>query len=172
MAERTQLLLIGGRSGVGKTAVSHEVHARLITADCRHCVIDGDNLDLAHPAPWEHHLAERNLAAMWRNYHDVGYRRLVYVNTMSVQCIDVLVETIGDAPATTAVLLTAQDDTIRSRLQAREIGGGLAVHLERSAMAARRLEATPPAAVRISTDGRSVMAIAAEIVDLTGWLAA
>ena len=84
MTLRSQALFIGGRSGVGKTTVAFEVHTRLSTARVRHCLIEGDNLDQAYPAPWEHGLAERNLAAMWANYRALGYRRMVYTNTASV----------------------------------------------------------------------------------------
>jgi len=71
-------LLIGGRSGVGKTSVGFEIHAQLEAAGVSHAVIDGDFLDMAYPPPWEHKLAERNLAVLWANYRTVGYRRLIY----------------------------------------------------------------------------------------------
>ena len=38
---------------------------------------------MAYPPPWEHGLAARNLASIWRNYRDLGYRRLIYTNTNS-----------------------------------------------------------------------------------------
>ena len=49
-----EVLFIGGRSGVGKTSAALELHALLTALDVRHAVIEGDNLDLAHPAPWQH----------------------------------------------------------------------------------------------------------------------
>lgn len=67
-----ELVLLGRRSGAGKTSVGTEVHAQLSAASVKHCAIDGDFLDLAHPAPWEH-----NLAAIWHNYRSLGYRRLI-----------------------------------------------------------------------------------------------
>lgn len=78
----TELLLIGGRSGVGKTAVAAEIFNLLPAADVRHAWIEGDFLDLAHPTPWLQgfHLAEQNLAAVWRNYQAAGYQRLIYTN--------------------------------------------------------------------------------------------
>lgn len=44
-----EVLLIGGRSGVGKTSVAFEVSELLQGADVAHCLIDGDNLDAAYP---------------------------------------------------------------------------------------------------------------------------
>ncbi|MGI8701342.1 MAG: adenylyl-sulfate kinase [Nocardioidaceae bacterium] len=81
---RSEVVVIGGRSGAGKTSVAAEMHAQLARYDVRHCCIEGDNLDMAHPPPWEHGLAAKNLAAMWANYRELGHLRLVYTNTVSV----------------------------------------------------------------------------------------
>ncbi|WP_344790587.1 adenylyl-sulfate kinase [Gryllotalpicola daejeonensis] len=145
----------------------------LARADVRHAVIEGDNLDLAYPVPWQQglKLAELNLAAMWRNYCEAGYRRLVFTNTVSVLEIDSLSAALGGEVRAIGVLLTADDETVRSRLTAREIGSALDEHLERSAATARRLDAQAPNAVhRVRTDDRTVADIANEIVALTGWL--
>lgn len=170
MSDRSEVLFLGGRSGAGKSSVAAELHAQLADADVRHCVIEGDNLDLAHPPPWQHRLAERNLAAMWANYRALGYRRLIYTNTVSVRQVDALTAAMGDAPHVIAVLLTSTDATARERLARREIGTALRRHVERSDAAARSLEASVPASVhRIPTDGRSVADIATQILALTAW---
>lgn len=172
MTGRSEALLLGGRAGVGKSSVGNEIHAQLSTAGVRHCLIEGDNLDQAYPPPWEHRLAERNLAAMWANYRALGYRRMIYTNTVSVRFIDELTSAMGDDPRVTAVLLTADDVTARHRLAKREIGTALDWHIERSDIAARELEQLSPNWVhRIPTDGRSVADIAAQIIGLTGWTA-
>ncbi|MCM6773668.1 ATPase [Nocardia sp. CDC159] len=173
MSVSTEVLFIGGRSGVGKSSVGCEVHTRLSVAEVRHCLIEGDFLDMACPPTSEDGLAERNLAAMWTNYRALGYRRLIYVNTASVieDVIDELTAAMGDRPAVTAVLLTCTDQTARERLSRREIGTALTQHLERSARAARRLNDFAPDWVhRVQTDDRSVTDIAAQIIALSGWL--
>ncbi|MFX0575847.1 adenylyl-sulfate kinase [Nocardia nepalensis] len=170
---RTQALFIGGRSGVGKTTVAFEVHARLSAARVRHCLIEGDNLDQAYPAPWEHGLAERNLAAMWANYRALGYRRMVYTNTASVfeDVLGELVAAMGEQPEVTAVLLTCADAAAAERLAGREIGSALGEHVERGRVMAAKLDAEAPDWVhRVGTDGRGIADIAAEVVDLTRWL--
>jgi hypothetical protein len=43
---RTEVLLIGGRCGVGKSIVGSEIHAQLSAAGVWHCLIEGDNLDM------------------------------------------------------------------------------------------------------------------------------
>ena len=164
------MLFLGGRSGVGKSSVGTEMHVQLSAAGVRHCLIEGDNLDLAYPPPWEHGLAERNLAAMWGNYRALGYRRLIYTNTVSVRFVEALTAAMGDEPRVTAVLLTAGDPTARQRLARREIGTALEQHVERSDRAARELEELSPEWVRrVPTDGRPVAEIATEIIKLTGW---
>jgi hypothetical protein len=171
---RTDVLFIGGRSGAGKTSVAYEVSRLLAEAKVAHAHIEGDNLDAAYPVPWENgvDLAGRNLAAMWGNYREAGYLRLIYTNTVSVLEQEALVPALGGDARVTAVLLTATDAAARERLAGREIGSELEAHVERSGRAARRLEAEAPASVhRIATDGRTVVDIARGVVALTGWLA-
>lgn len=172
MSTLTEALFIGGRSGVGKSSVGLEVHAQLSAAAVRHCLIEGDFLDMAYPPPWEHGLAEQNLAAMWANYRALGYTRMIYTNTVSVlePVIWSLTGAMGDQPNMKAVLLCCSDDTARTRLAHREIGGELHLHLERSRAMAQRLAHDAPDWVhRIWTDCRSVADIAAEIIRYSGW---
>ncbi len=48
-----ELLLLGGRAGVGKTSVAAEVSLLLREAGVTHCHIEGDVLDAAYPKPQE-----------------------------------------------------------------------------------------------------------------------
>lgn len=172
---RSEVLLIGGRSGVGKSSCGYELVHQLTAARIRHALIEGDCLDEAWPPPWEHHLAERNLASMWANYTELGYSRLIYTNTASVRTdvIGTLIEAIGDDPVVVGVLLTATDVTVAGRLGGREIGSALGLHVERSNRAAAQLEQLAPAWVhRVTTDGRGVADVASEVLGLTGWLTA
>jgi hypothetical protein len=170
VTDRSEVLLIGGRSGVGKSTVGAEVSVQLAAAEEWHALVEGDNLGWAYPPAWEHGLAERNLAAMWGNYRALGYRRLVYTNTVSVGVASELTAAMGDDPRVMGVLLTARDDTARGRLANREIGTALDWHVTRSARAAVELEAAAPDwVVRVPTDGRTVPDIAREVVALTGW---
>lgn len=171
-----EALLIGGRSGVGKTTVGAEVSAQLRHAGVAHCLVEGDNLDQAFPAPPDDpsrtRMTETNLAALWRNYAALGYRRLIYTNTVSVLEPDLIARAMGGAPRLVSVLLTARDATARGRLGTREIGSQLDAHVRRSAAMAVHLEtAAPSEVVRVRTDGRPVEEIAREIVTATGWSA-
>lgn len=167
----TDVIFIGGRSGVGKTSVAAEASNILQRADIPHAVIEGDNLDQAYPEPWRNgiDLAEQNLAAMWANYQSAGYCRLIYTNTVSVLQIPTLVAALGTNVRSFGVLLTATDATAAQRLVQREIGTALEEHIERSALAAVRLEGAS-AAHRVLTDHRSVEDIAKDVLSAAGWL--
>lgn len=173
-ASRTAVLFIGGRSGAGKTSVAAELHRRLTDRKVWHCMIEGDNLDLAYPAPWRRGLAlaESNLRFMWSGYQAAGYTRLIYTNTASVRedVLPGLLAAIGGDPTIHGVLLTAQPGTAADRLRGREIGGGLDDHVDRGTQTAAGLAAAaPPWVLRIPTDGRTVGEIAAQIESLLGW---
>ncbi|MBD8057607.1 ATPase [Cellulomonas sp. JH27-2] len=165
----SHLLVIGGRSGVGKSSVASALHDLLAAARVRHAVVEGDALDLAWPPPWEHRLAERNLRAVWTGYRDLGHRRLVYTNTVSVLQADDLAAAMGDDPHVTAVLLTADDATTDERLAGREHGTSLAAHQARSRAAAAALDSGAPEVThRVTTEGRTVGEVAALVAEL--WL--
>jgi len=170
----TDVLLLGGRSGAGKTSVGWEISAQLQATRVAHCLIDGDNLDQAFPAPPgdldRARLTAANLAVIWGNYAALGYRRLIYTNTVSVLEPGLITGAIGGPTRVTAVLLTAGDSTARHRLTAREIGSQLDAHLHRSTVMARHLaEAADPSVIRIRTDARHITGIARQIIALTGW---
>jgi hypothetical protein len=138
-----------------------------------HCLIEGDNLDLACPPPQEHGLAEQHLAAMWANYRALDYRRMIYTNTASVfeRVISELTAAMGDRPRVTAALLTCSDTTARQRLAQREIGTELDRQIERSDLMADRLDQRAPGWVhRVAADDRAVADIAAEAIALAGWI--
>lgn len=163
-------LLLAGRSGVGKTTVSYEISALLRRHDIAHALIDGDNLDEAYPKPAGSSFAEANLAAIWRNYQALGHRRVIYVNTVSVLEAAMIRRALGGSVRVTGILLTADERTIRARLEGREVGSGLDLHLKRSVEAAAHLDRAAQEWVhRVSTIGRTVAEIAVDIVTVTDW---
>jgi DNA polymerase III delta prime subunit len=171
---RSELLIIGGRSGVGKTTAAIALHELLKADGVHHAVIEGDYLDLAEPAPHLAHpnarLAERNLMAMWANYRELGYRRLVFTNTVAVLYAADLAEAMGDDPRVVPVLLRAEDSSTRARLGGRNTERDLAATMAASSQSAARLDAAAPAGVhRLDTDGLLPPDIAQQIRGLVGW---
>jgi hypothetical protein len=171
---RTELLVIGGRSGVGKTTAAIALHELLKAAEVKHAVIEGDFLDLAQPAPHEafptSRLAERNLAAIWSNYRELGYRRLVFTNTVSVVFAHDLARAMGDEPRITSVLLRGTDSTVEERMSGRVKGATLTADVLWSARRARWLdENTPSEAHRLDTDAFTPGEIASHLRSIVGW---
>lgn len=154
-----------------------EISARLRAARVAHAVIDGDFMGQVHPAPGgDPHraaVAERNLTAVWGNYAELGYRRLVYTHTVSVleESTGVFRRAMGVGVRIVRVLLTASDETTERRLAGRELGSELERELRGSARKARMLDERAPAGtLRVVTDGRTVIDIATEVTAVTGWV--
>ncbi|WP_031225646.1 hypothetical protein [Streptomyces roseochromogenus] len=174
--DQAEVLLIGGRAGVGKTTVGWEVSALLRAAAVPHAVIEGDYMGQVHPAPagdpHRTEITESNLTAVWANFAQRGYRRLIYTNTVSVlpEATGMFERAMGDGVRIIRALLTASDATARERLVGRELGSELDKELEASIRKARLLDQRAAAdTVRVLTDGRSVVDIAREVVAATGW---
>ncbi|MER5711432.1 hypothetical protein AB0B13_29065 [Streptomyces sp. NPDC042898] len=172
-----EVLLIGGRAGVGKTTVGWEVSARLRAAAVSHAIVEGDFMGQVHPAPegdpHRSEITESNLTAVWANFARLGYRRLVYTNTVSVlpEATGMFERAMGAGVRIVRVLLTASDVTTGERLAGRELGSELEQELKGSSRKARILDERAPAdTVRVTTDGRPVVDIAREVVAATGWI--
>ncbi|WP_327356369.1 hypothetical protein [Streptomyces sp. NBC_01304] len=175
--KQREVLLIGGRAGVGKTTVGWEVSAQLRATKIAHVILEGDFLGQVHPAPAgdprRSGIVERNLAAIWGNYEDLGYHRLIYTHTVSVlsNAAPMFERTLGPNVRLTRVLLTASDATTDERLAGRELGSELEKERASSAYKARLLdEQAPSDTVRVMTDGRTVVDIAREVLATTGWI--
>ncbi|MBC6458395.1 AAA family ATPase [Actinomadura sp. HBU206391] len=174
--DHAEVLLIGGRAGVGKSTVGWEVSARLRAAAVSHAIIEGDFMGQLHPAPEgdpdRSKIVERNLTAVWANFAELGYRRLIYTNTLSVLpgTTGMFERAMGADVRVVRVLLTASDATVGERLAGRELGSELEQGLKASAYKARLLDAQVSAdTVRVVTDGRPVVDIACEVAAATGW---
>ncbi|MDN3246069.1 putative kinase [Streptomyces sp. DSM 42143] len=174
--DNAEVLLIGGRAGVGKTTVAWEVSVLLRAASVPHAVVEGDFMGQVHPAPeGDPHrsgITESNLTAVWANYARLGHRRLIYTNTLSVlpEAADMFRRAMGAQVRIVRVLLTASDDTALARLTGRELGSELEREVAGSARKARLLDERSPAdTMRVATDGRRVVDIAREVVAVTGW---
>ncbi|WP_141208952.1 hypothetical protein [Streptomyces griseorubiginosus] len=171
-----EVLLIGGRAGVGKTTVGWEVSALLRSTAVAHAIIDGDFMGQVHPAPegdpHRAEITERNLTAVWANFTQRGYRRLIYTNTLSVlpEATGMFERAMGNGVRIIRVLLIASDATAHERLEGRERGSELEHELEGGIRKARLLDQRAPEdTVRVVTDGRLVGDIAREVVAAIGW---
>lgn len=166
----TDVLVISGPAGVGKSATAFEVSHRLRGAGLDHVLIDTDELDRIYPVPDDlSAVTEDNLAAMWRSFAARGARRLILVGIFldRVEELEWVRRAIPDAQFT-RVRLLASDATLVERVDRRELGSDRDDQLERTRRQVVKIDADRRSGiVRIATDGRDLGDIAAEI--LTAW---
>ena len=163
----TDVLVISGPAGVGKSATAFEVSHRLRGAGLDHVLIDTDELDRIYPVPDDlSAVTEDNLAAMWRTFAARGPRRLILVGVFldRVEELEWVRRAIPDAQFT-CVRLLASDATLVERVHRRELGSDRDDQLERTRRQVVKLDADRRAGIAmIATDGRDLGDIAMEIL--------
>jgi AAA domain len=182
MTSATQILLITGPAGVGKSALCWELGYQLAAGQVPHAVIETDELDRVFPrpradaleklSPGTSDVSSINLAMMWSTYRRLGHSRLIMSGVMVHLDFDRrwIVTAIPDAQIT-VVRLRANDATLIERLGKREIGSGREAQIERTLRQARRMAGEEGAGLLVvATDGRTPQEIAATILRDVGWL--
>ena len=163
------VLLLTGPCGVGKSSVGFECMELLERAEVAAAMIDSE-LAYFHPKPagdkWGYGVAEEGLRALSSVYAASGLTRLLLPRVVEDgEQLGIVERALPDARIRFYRLI-ASPETIRTRLEKREIGSGLEWHLQRSAEIA---QATLGEAV--DAEG-SVSDIAREVLSRAGWLQA
>jgi Mrp family chromosome partitioning ATPase len=155
----TDVLVISGPAGVGKSTTAFEVSHQLQADGVDHVLIDTDELDRIYPVPDDlSDVTERNLAAMWRTFAARGARRLILVGVSLDRPteLDWVGRAIPDA-AITCIRLAASDATLVHRVDRREVGSGRDEQLERTRRQVAAIDADGREGVTvIETDGLAV----------------
>ena len=169
----TPVLILTGPVGVGKTIVAEELSKLLREMRVAHAVVDMDWLRSCYPSP-EHDpfhtdLGLQNLATVWTNYRAAGARRLVLVDIVETRsALTTYQAAIPDADIL-VVRLNATLPTILRRLERRETGASLTWHRRRAAELVGQMEEKAVEDLLIQTEGKTVVAIAREVLSRTGW---
>lgn len=169
-------LPLTGVAGVGKSTVADAIGRALTTAGRVTAVVDTDMLAQFGPPPsgtrergqFYDELKCANLAAVWANYKAVGARFIIVAAVIdSLALRKRYADSLADCRVC-LVRLTANEDTIRRRLQERDTGSKLERRLR--TRDAHRLESTT-IVVEDSTvvNDRAVGDVAAEVLIRTGW---
>lgn len=172
--ESTELVLICGPAGVGKTASAIEVSERLQREGVAHALIDTDELDRIFPVPQDlARVTERNLAFMWQGFHERGIRRLILVGVWLDRPSELSwIRRAIPGARLTIIRLVASEATLVDRIRRREIGSGFEGQVERTREQLLGLERDAPTdAAILPTDGASIGEIAQAVIDRSGWLA-
>jgi hypothetical protein len=169
----TQVVVLTGPVGVGKSAVAGELSNLLNAADLAHAVIDLDWLRWCHPAPtvdpFHTALGLQNLAAVAGNYRAVGASRLILVDI--VEARPALADYHAAIPGADilVVRLNATLPTIHRRLEGRETGDSLRWHQERAVELLGLMEEHAVEDMLVETEGKTVEAVAGEVLARLGW---
>jgi hypothetical protein len=171
----TEILLITGAAGVGKSTASWEISEELKRRGLAHAVIDTDELDRVWPPPLDgtnwRRLDVANLASWWSRYAELGIPRLVLAGVFLDldAAIAWITEAIPGGEIRTVRLVVSTDE-LRRRVERREIGSAGADQLGRSLSQAAFIEAHPRAdETVIDAGGLSVTELAVCVCDLMGW---
>ena len=163
----TDVLVISGPAGVGKSVTAFEVSHRLRGAEVDHVLIDTDELDRIYPVPDDlSAVTERNLSVMWQTFAARGARRLILAGVFldRVEELAWVRRAIPDARFT-CVRLLASDATLTERVRRREVGSEKDDQLERTRRQVVKIDADRREGItRIATDGRAPGDVAAEIL--------
>jgi chloramphenicol 3-O-phosphotransferase len=167
----TQLLVITGTMGVGKTATLDEVTDLLADAGVTHACVDLDGLGLFHivPAP-PPDLIFRNLDALFASYLATGVRWFVVAAALERHSdLDRIRRPLGD-PSIKVCRLTAPLAIAEARVSQRELGIHRNRYVERTAELDRLLSAARLEDFCIDSSQAPVTEVARQLLSMAGWL--
>ncbi len=172
-AGNTQVLILTGPVGVGKTAVAGELSNLLGAADLAHAVIDLDWLRWCHPTPahdpFHTALGLQNLAAVAANYRAAGASRLIFVDIVEARSALLDYEAVIPGADILVVRLNVTLPTIHTRLEGREKGDSLRWHKERAAELLDLMYERAVEDLLIQTEGKTAAEVAGEVLSRLGW---
>jgi hypothetical protein len=170
------ILVITGPVGVGKSTVAAEVSALLNRAGTPHACVDMDGLRDCHPAPahdpFNVALGLKNLAAVWVNLRAAGAERLVLADVVESRDELAGYRTAVPGAAIQVARLRASVATLTARVARRELGASHDWHVWRAAELAAQMDRDRVEDLVVETEGRSVAAVAREVIARSGWPAA
>lgn len=166
------LLIITGTMGSGKTTVLGEASDILALRNVPHAAIDLDALGLAHlPSAMKNDgVMYRNFRSLCENYAFEGVTRLLLARAIEDRNELEVCTGISSAASTVVCRLTASPETIRQRLQRRELGVKHSEYIDRSVALNAILDTTQLADFAVSTENRSPTDVANEMLSKAGWI--
>jgi hypothetical protein len=174
MPDRVPVLLLTGPVGVGKTTVAEEGSSLLLEAGIAHALVDLGHIGQAGPPPpddpWHERLTHRNLACMWANFRDAGAERLLLCRVLEARSLLRRIEEAVPGAAIIVVRLRAPLPLLHERIRGREAGRDPGWYLGAATSLAESMERCPVEDHLIDNVARPAREVAAEALQLAGWL--
>jgi len=170
---RVPTLLLSGTAGAGKSIVAKEVHELLMRAQVRNAFIDLDAVGRVWPVadrPFNSRFVVNNLQALWPNYEPLSLEFLILARALL--SADELNAFRGAFPMLDIrlVRLEAPDEELRARLKVREPGVSQDFLMNLAPAVAIEMCANDLDEFVIDNGaGRSVTAVALQLLDVLGW---
>ncbi len=180
MSATTEILLITGPAGVGKSTLCWEISRQLAEQNLAHAVIESDEIDRLYPKPGADELSKimpgakdvsaATLQALWSVYRRLGHHRLLMTGVMMHLGFDRrwIEQAIPDATLS-VVRLSSGEQTLRERLARRESAASLESQITRSLRQASFMAENRVEALYLSTDGQTPAQLAREVLRQSGW---
>lgn len=166
------ILLLTGTVGTGKTSVAAEIGEQLDDIGLRNAVVDMDWLGWVNAGDdYDGYdlLIMQKLISVWPNYHSIGIEYLVLARGLiHREPVDLLKRTFPNSQIKIIRLIAAKETT-QKRLSQRDRCETLREHISELDEMNQLMDKLHLENIIISTDGRSVEAIAAQITSMSGW---
>jgi hypothetical protein len=167
------LLVITGTMGAGKSAVLAEASDLLAMRNIVHAAIDLDALGLAHLSPpaVNDDAMYANLQSVCGNYASLGVRRFMVARAVESQVQLERGRRACNAESVSVCRLTASSHTLRERVRSRETGVLQEKFMARVDELDAILNRSRLEGFTVINEGRSVTAVAHEVLVRAGWIA-
>ncbi len=165
------VIVISGSMGSGKTTVLAEISDVLAARGVVHAAIDPDFLGMGYlPAEASRDLAFRNLSAVWSNYAAAGITRLLLCEALETPAERGRLREAVPGAQIVVCRLRARLETMQQRIRLREPGMLQEQFVSRVAELEASLDAGCVEDFSVENDGRSVTAVAREVLVRAGWM--
>jgi len=166
------LLIITGTMGAGKTAVLGEASDILAQRQIVHAAIDLDVLGLAHlpSAARSDSVMYENLRSVCRNYAVIGVQRFLVARAIEDRAQLELCREIIPAANTAVCRLTASIETMKRRVQMRDLGISQREYVTRVERLNVILDRTQLEDFAVNNENRSLTDVALEMLINAGWI--
>jgi len=166
------LLIITGSMGAGKTAVLGEASDILAQRQIVHAAIDLDALGLAYlpSAAFSLGVMYDNLRSICRNYAALGVQRFLVARAIEDHAQLKLCRDIIPAANTFVCRLTASIETMKRRVQMRDLGISQGKYVARVAKLNVLLDHAKLEDFAVTNEDRSLTEVAGEMLVRAGWI--